>query len=295
MSGKKPPRARAHLTFAPAVPPAMNAQRAAFAPFRCRYHRPPRTALTTRAVCRCSMGNGMCQCAEGDTRCNTVKPFFEQSLEVCNSQTVGTCGNNLGYKSCSLKADQSCVATACWLATVDVIAACPEFYPDLSEYAPPRGSSSLWAAASSLHARSNTRVVAGSSPLSVCNTSDVGVYVKGTAYTYTTYEQDRDAEIFGGCTESHGECTERCGTKFNALWDDGECRPWLEAYANRAPVLKDDLKIFVDRCDVRRTGAGSWLLYGALISCLGACMLGTVISACPPPFMPSLVARCSGR
>ena len=137
--------------------------------------------------------------------------------------------------------------------------------------------------------------MAGSSPLSVCNTSDVGVYVKGTTYTYTTYEQDRDAEIFGGCTESHGECTERCGTKFNALWDDEECRPWLEAYANRAPVLKDDLKIFVDRCDVRRTGAGSWLLYGALISCLGACMLGTVISACPPPFMPSLVARCSGR
>ena len=84
---------------------------------------------------RCSRGNGRCNCGNDDTRCEAIKPFFEQATEPtgCASFSAEQCGNNYGYKSCYPKPDGSCWADPCWMWAVDVMATCPEFYPDLSE------------------------------------------------------------------------------------------------------------------------------------------------------------------
>ena len=86
---------------------------------------------------RCSRGNGLCTCQPDNTRCNTIKPFFETAVGGCEQASMQTCGNNYGYKSCYVRPDQTCRTDQCWLWALEVMAVCPEFYPDLSERLPP--------------------------------------------------------------------------------------------------------------------------------------------------------------
>lgn len=48
-------------------------------------------------------------------------------------QSAQDCGDNFGYKSCKLKPDQTCITDQCYLWAVEVMAVCPQFFPDLSE------------------------------------------------------------------------------------------------------------------------------------------------------------------
>eukprot|EP01044_Picomonas_judraskeda_P013031 COSAG03_NODE_1928_length_3349_cov_1.712308_1_plen_81_part_00 len=57
-------------------------------------------------------------------------------MDGCAGVPHQTCGNNFGYKSCFKKPDMTCNTDQCWLWTVDVMAVCPEFFPDLSEQPP---------------------------------------------------------------------------------------------------------------------------------------------------------------
>lgn len=54
-------------------------------------------------------------------------------MDGCAAVPLDACGNNFGYKSCFPKPDMTCNIDACWLWTVDVMAVCPQFFPDLSE------------------------------------------------------------------------------------------------------------------------------------------------------------------
>ncbi len=75
----------------------------------------------------------MCTCNPSNSRCNAIKPFFETAVDGCDGKSVNNCGNNYGYKSCYLRPDQTCRTDSCWLWAVEVMAVCPEFFPDLSE------------------------------------------------------------------------------------------------------------------------------------------------------------------
>lgn len=102
-------------------------------PTRTDAHRP-----TLASVCRCSRGNGQCNCADDDLRCPVIKQFFEGALDgpsQCDDRPSTVCETklDLGFKSCTFRPDQSCWPTPCWQWAVSVMVACPEFYPDMSE------------------------------------------------------------------------------------------------------------------------------------------------------------------
>jgi hypothetical protein len=93
------------------------------------------------------------------------------------------------------------------------------------------------------------------------------------------YESRTDGTA-AGCSASHAECTKICGKNFNELIDDDTCGAWIREFANRAPVLKSDLDIFITRCDERRTSSSSYWLLGLFITVLGFGML--TIAFCAP-------------
>lgn len=115
----------------------------------------------------------------------------------------------------------------------------------------------------------------------------MGTYDKSLVYEY----EDRADGTAAGCSASHGECTSVCGKNFNALIDDDKCGEWIRAYANRAPVMKSDLDLFITRCEQRRTSSSSWWLLGLFISVLGIGML--TIAYCTPDSSLCSRARAS--
>ncbi len=175
-------------------------------------------ALPSCSFFSCDRSNGLCNCNDGDQRCEVIKGFFEHSHEGCGAASgTSTCVHPdlVGYQSCEFaRRISECRVSVCWAWTVSVMATCGEFFTDMQ-----------------------------SSPLSVCNASLAGPNTG--AYTLAVYQQQRSAAEEGrevdapACTASHGQCTEHCATHFNLLWHDAECSRWLQDYV-RMPVARSE-------------------------------------------------------
>lgn len=108
----------------------------------------------------------------------------------------------------------------------------------------------------------------------MCNVTFEGTHDPAAVFSYASEEGPGGA---AGCSRSHGECTKTCGKKFNEMLDDEQCGAWIRQYAARAPATKEDLDLFIERCDVRRTSDSSWWLLAIFISFLGVCLLTIAI------------------
>ncbi len=97
----------------------------------------------------CSLESGTCDCSEPSearrTRCESIAPIFETAGADCVNHNAdsASCEAELNHGYCEWKGvavdsivQGKCVTSVCWLKFQHTLAACPEFWPNITTVGP---------------------------------------------------------------------------------------------------------------------------------------------------------------